>query len=611
MFTLPFDPYKVLGMHKDARTSDIRAAYRRLILIHHPDRVFDDTIKAEKVALFHEIQKAYEILSDQSQRKAYDDKVQANVSERRKIAERRRRDEEEREEKEKLERLRSLVSAYLDSSEEDYSKTPRMGQLNRGHQTRRQKTQIDRKQPALHEDRATKERQPGNSSLINGFQLHDQENRCGHNNLPGKSRLWGKGTPGILVVHGFFEEQNICAIPDTGAEYNIISGSFVDELQLRNRIKRPITGQPLRMANGQYTFTSGALEANWRFGDDTSRPCQILFHILEDFVHDLILGNSFLMETQTMSYKNHRLDRIPRPMNALSVLRVNLLGVPSQRLRGFVDDAETLAFPDSGSEPNLVSLEFIWAQGWEHKMNTYDRRLLQFADGSTTKSEGSIGGSWRFVQKGNRKNTSVLADFHILRGCVHDVIIGQDVLEETDAFLEYEDEFVYSESTHSSAAMNLVWFASRKAKKAPPPLDPDLPINLELQRRALADQSIRRLPLGSERDKARREEEANRQLFDQQQEIPRSIVSPSDFPNSQSSNTSPLPRIRPLVEIFAEQEQESEREFNGGQLNGRTVRIQEIRDSNKNDMILGKRRLLFIGINGRNPSFIRLSIPSK
>lgn len=55
------DYYKILGVEKDASELDIKKAYRRLAIIHHPDKNPDDEEAAEK---FKEIGEAYETLSD-------------------------------------------------------------------------------------------------------------------------------------------------------------------------------------------------------------------------------------------------------------------------------------------------------------------------------------------------------------------------------------------------------------------------------------------------------------------------------------------------------------------------------------------------------------------
>lgn len=58
--------YVVLGVSRDADSSQIRAAHRRLVRIHHPDAISGS---AER---FTEVQEAYETLSDASQRRKYD-----------------------------------------------------------------------------------------------------------------------------------------------------------------------------------------------------------------------------------------------------------------------------------------------------------------------------------------------------------------------------------------------------------------------------------------------------------------------------------------------------------------------------------------------------------
>jgi molecular chaperone DnaJ len=63
------DYYEVLGVNRDASEGEIKKAYRKLAMKHHPDRNPDNP-KAEEQ--FKEAKEAYEILSDQGKRTAYD-----------------------------------------------------------------------------------------------------------------------------------------------------------------------------------------------------------------------------------------------------------------------------------------------------------------------------------------------------------------------------------------------------------------------------------------------------------------------------------------------------------------------------------------------------------
>ena len=63
------DYYEVLGVKRDAEEAEIKKAYRRIAMKFHPDRNSDDKDAEEK---FKEASEAYEILSDEQKRAAYD-----------------------------------------------------------------------------------------------------------------------------------------------------------------------------------------------------------------------------------------------------------------------------------------------------------------------------------------------------------------------------------------------------------------------------------------------------------------------------------------------------------------------------------------------------------
>lgn len=64
------DYYQILGVEEGASATDIKKAHRRLARTYHPDRNPDDSEAEER---FKQIQEAYDVLSDEEKRKAYDD----------------------------------------------------------------------------------------------------------------------------------------------------------------------------------------------------------------------------------------------------------------------------------------------------------------------------------------------------------------------------------------------------------------------------------------------------------------------------------------------------------------------------------------------------------
>ena len=63
------DYYEVLGASKDSSAAEIKKSYRKLAMKFHPDQNPDDPGAEER---FKELGEAYQVLSDEEKRAAYD-----------------------------------------------------------------------------------------------------------------------------------------------------------------------------------------------------------------------------------------------------------------------------------------------------------------------------------------------------------------------------------------------------------------------------------------------------------------------------------------------------------------------------------------------------------
>ena len=73
--TAAIDHYAALGLTANASLADIKKAFRQKASFYHPDR--NDAPDAAR--RFQAVQKAYEVLSDESARQAYDDNRRRNL----------------------------------------------------------------------------------------------------------------------------------------------------------------------------------------------------------------------------------------------------------------------------------------------------------------------------------------------------------------------------------------------------------------------------------------------------------------------------------------------------------------------------------------------------
>jgi curved DNA-binding protein CbpA len=70
--------YEILNLNENASMDSIRANYKKLILIYHPDKKILNISDEEKITKFLKIREAYNVLSNEQTRKEYNNKLNLN-----------------------------------------------------------------------------------------------------------------------------------------------------------------------------------------------------------------------------------------------------------------------------------------------------------------------------------------------------------------------------------------------------------------------------------------------------------------------------------------------------------------------------------------------------
>uniref|UniRef100_A0A8C1F2P9 DnaJ homolog subfamily C member 11 n=1 Tax=Cyprinus carpio carpio TaxID=630221 RepID=A0A8C1F2P9_CYPCA len=101
------DYYSLLNVRREATQDELKASYRRLCMLYHPDKHRDPELKSQAEQLFNLVHQAYEVLSDPQSRAIYDIYGKRGLDvEGWEVVERKRTPAEIREEYERLQRER-------------------------------------------------------------------------------------------------------------------------------------------------------------------------------------------------------------------------------------------------------------------------------------------------------------------------------------------------------------------------------------------------------------------------------------------------------------------------------------------------------------------------
>jgi Aspartyl protease len=233
-------------------------------------------------------------------------------------------------------------------------------------------------------------------------------------------------------VLGSLDGIRVSAIPDTGSDLDIVSVDFVR----RHGITIDTTSQRfIQLPNGKIIATS-TVSLPFLFDGENSTFSRV-FTVMPNCLHDVILSNSFLRTTETLTKFSRRLRS--RFVPTIHVPRLRLLGTPRHRIWGSINGRNVAAIPDTGSDVMLMSKRYARKLGLKISKVANHRTCLEFADGTLANTCGMVFGvEWRF---GGQDSTSQYCDFHIMEDLPYKVILSNDFLFKSKAFSKFKDFF--------------------------------------------------------------------------------------------------------------------------------------------------------------------------
>ena len=242
--------------------------------------------------------------------------------------------------------------------------------------------------------------------------------------------------------------------PDSGSDENIIAADLAQSLNLPIDMS-PEFQKAFKVANGKIVKALGRTTVNCSFAKEPTIELRCLLYVFQDLISPLIMGMAFLEETETLVKNRHRLDF--RNVEQTQALQICGLDYPRRRLYCIVDSEPRLANADTGSEVDLMSLAYVQKRGFAVEQVSSLCPHVQFADGSTSQLFGKVD---VVIKIGENQDSYYRRNFYILDGLTCDILLGEDFLQDIEAFDYYADAFALNDTDDDDhrEVNAIVWF---------------------------------------------------------------------------------------------------------------------------------------------------------
>ncbi len=161
---------------------------------------------------------------------------------------------------------------------------------------------------------------------------------------------------------------------------------------------------------------------------------------------------AFLDQTETLSRNRHRLQLRNTPRDG--PLQLCNLNNPKRSLICITESQRMLATADTGSEVDLISSAYAAKRNFRVRQVNTAKSRVQFADATIGLLEGKVDLS---IVIGHSQGPQFFMTFYVIKDLTSDLLLGEDILNDTDAFKTYPEAFFVEDGDGTSGVNAIVW----------------------------------------------------------------------------------------------------------------------------------------------------------
>jgi hypothetical protein len=191
-------------------------------------------------------------------------------------------------------------------------------------------------------------------------------------------------------------DQEILAVPDTGAQINAISVQTLKRLRGQFQSQWGSLDDAVNVANSSSTDAICQVTIHCRL-TQASLVAQFysncVFHVFSELASGVnaIMGRAFLDAAQILTTRSYLLRERVDHQNIPRCMSIGPLKSSGLRLPVYLDSKLITAFPDTGSEIDLISRACALLHRFNiQQLQVTDKRDVQFADGQVDTLSGKV-----------------------------------------------------------------------------------------------------------------------------------------------------------------------------------------------------------------------------